>query len=192
MRQREIPGLPKSVVGWIFNHARKNFWRVSSWYEIDDLIQDGIVCAYKCLDRYGRPGIDIDEPHFMRLVQTTFFNHIAEMLRHSRAIDEINIQDISMERNESDILDGILGNTSVSEQDFTVLIKELPDKLRRVVELLLTDDGAKELRRSLRVRFGGENETFSDRLYKLTGFPKNEDFESELRSYIWELSSGLI
>lgn len=84
----EYAGLPKSVVGWIYNHASRNFWRVADWYELDDLIQDGLVGAYKCLEKYGEPGKDIDPPHFMALVKSTFYNHIGDLLRHSRREQE--------------------------------------------------------------------------------------------------------
>src|ERR1700757_4971786 len=82
------PVLPTPVVGWIIRHSRKNLWRMASWYEIDDLIQDGLMCGYKCLQRYGIPGIEIDHPHFMRLVQSTFRNYIGELLRSKRIVDD--------------------------------------------------------------------------------------------------------
>jgi len=189
---RNCPNLPQAVIGFIHNHARKNFWRVASWYEIEDLIQDGLLCAYKCIDRYGKPGVDIDEPHFMRLVQSTFYNHIGELLRWSRAVDDsTKISDLSSKLQEQDILDRIL-ESEEPEQEFLVLIKELPEQLRKIVELYFSEDGIKKIRKSLRIRFDGNNETMSERLNKLTGFSIDKNFETELRSYLWEREMELI
>ncbi len=181
-----VPNLPPSVVGWIYNHARKNYWRMASWYEIDDLIQDGLVCAYKCLDRYGP---DLDPPHFMRLVQRTFYNHIGELLRSSRIIDDsTKIADLGRDLDESMVLDRITVPEE-GDQEFYLLIKELPDTLKKVVELYMNSP-EKLLR--LRSKLNGANETLKERLYKLTGFDQNKDFETELRDYLWEREVGLI
>lgn len=79
------PGLQ----GWIKNKARQEYWRVSRWYELGDLIQDGYLCYLKCRNKYalnppdpGAMPLNTSMPtndqrrHFMALVKTTYFNHI--------------------------------------------------------------------------------------------------------------------
>lgn len=183
--------LPRGVTGWVYNHARSNYWRLASWYELDDLIQDGLMIAYKCVAKYGFPGEDLDEPHFMRLVQIAFFNHIAQLLRVSRAVDEqTKLADLSTVNSETDALERLAEAEYVSEQDYAVLIDELPAHLRRVVMLFMSDEGAKAVRRPLRKRHKND-ETMSDRLAKLAGFPSYLDFETELRAYLWEREAGI-
>ncbi len=182
----DIQVLPKPVIGWIYNHARKNYWRMASYYELDDLIQDGLMCAYKCLDRYGT---DLDPPHFMKLVQRSFHNYIGELLRSSRIVnDNTNISDLNSKYSETTILDKI-STPEEGEQELNILISELPETLRKVVELYINNP---EKVRKLRSRLNGRDETLSDRLFKLTGFDRRRDFETELRSYLWEREVGLI
>ncbi len=209
-------GLPAPVVGWIRNHAVKNYWRVAGVYELDDLIQDGLLKAYQCRKRYGLPGGPdcpscestesrirfvrqgrreiavnvclacstryLDRPHFMALVKTSFHRHIAELLRTKRGLDDVTIKvgDIDPDRADKTVVAKLAGVTE-PVQELAVLVAELPVKLRRVVEFYVRDDPTR-LWRNLRVRLDGADETLSDRLYRLTGFPKDEDFEAELRA----------
>ena len=124
--------LPKPVLGWIYNHARKNFWRVAPWYEIDDLINDGIMKAYECLDRYGIPGEDIDPPHFMSLVKTSFHNHIGDLLRHSRGEQEVTnkIGDLAGQMTETQFLDRVV-SLDHADQKLASFITKMPEMLRR-------------------------------------------------------------
>lgn len=192
MTQKTHPdlGLPAPVVGWIHNHAAKNFWRVAEWYELDDLISDGMMLAYKCRERYGEPGVDLDPPHFMALVKSSFHNHIGDMLRRSRGVDDsTKIADLEAGRSEADIVDHL--GCDAGSQDLAMLVHDLPDYLRRVVEFYLSDD-PRRLWSALRSRLGGANESLSERLHKLTGFPEDLDFETELRSFLWERERGLV
>lgn len=63
---------------WIARTARENFWRVQSFYEIDDLIQDGYICYMKVRSRYPQAK---KPAHIMRLLQVTFKNHIQDLAR---------------------------------------------------------------------------------------------------------------
>jgi hypothetical protein len=218
--------LPASVAGWIRNHSVKNYWRVAGWYELDDLVQDGILKAYQCIDRYGVPGGPncpicggssirvrlvkqgdkeistqvcrdcetriVDPPHFMALVKTAFYKHIAELLRRKRGVDDVTFKmvDIAEKNNSSENDTFSAFPASEPLQEFAVLVAELPEKLRRVVEFYLFDDPTK-LWRNLRVRLDGEDETLKQRLAKLTGFPQNEDFETALRVYLWRREADL-
>lgn len=180
--------LPRSVVGWIYNHSKANYWRVASFYEFDDLVHDGLMKAYACQARYGTPGVDVDEPHFQSLVKTAFRNHIGDILRkHRRVNDSKKFADFSQTLSETDVLDRIAEPTQ-PEQDFASFVATLPDSLRKVVQLYLSSP---EKTRNLRVRLNGSNETLSERLHRLTGFPLERDFETEFRAFLWEDDKGL-
>lgn len=179
------PGLPAPVVGWIYNHATKNFWRVASWYELDDLVQDGLMKAYGCLERYGIPGVDIDPPHFMALVKSAFHNHIGDLLRHSRPEQELtsHVGDMAAD-NETE--GGYLDRASEPEspaQELAAFISGMPEALRRAVLLYLNTP---EKLRPRRVHLEDDTTFEAKILQRLAGFPKRFDFETELRAYIWE------
>lgn len=176
-------GLPSSVVGWIYNNSRKNYWRVAEFYEFNDLVQDGLMKAYQCLNKYGKPGVDIDPPHFQSLVKSAFRSHLGDILRKHRRVN------ITKRFEESEVLYGDNAGADryvepvQPEQDFAVFVMTLPDMLRKAVEVYLREP---EKLRNLRVRLNGTNETLSERLSKLCGFPADRDFETELRAFIWE------
>ena len=176
-------GLPRPVVGWIHNHAVKNYWRVANWCELDDLIQDGLLVAYKCLRRYGEPGKNIDPPHFMALVKTAFYRHITEILRRSRAEQEhvVKVADAAGSASESSFLDRVAGVVDL-DPDTAAMIARMPAPLRRAVEFYVGH--AEQIRG--RVFMDDSGDTDAQKLHKLTGFPLRFDFETELRAYLWE------
>jgi hypothetical protein len=185
--------IPQPVIGWIANHARKNYWRLADWYDLDDLIHDGLMKAYECKARYGVPGETIDHPHYMRLVQTSFRNHIGELLRHMRGVDDhTKLTDMAMvDQDETDVIDRI-AEADETPQDYALLLAELPPHLHTVVSLMSSVDGSKALRKRLRTRLSGHDETAVERLHKLTGYPVDRNFEAELRTYLWERENGLL
>lgn len=77
------PYLDDGMQGFIANFARKNYWKVSSWYDLDDLVQDGFMCFAKCRARY----VEMDNPEptrddiriMMARVRTTFERHIIKL-----------------------------------------------------------------------------------------------------------------
>jgi len=78
---------------WMVKVAHSQFWRVASWYELDDLLQDGFLCHAKVVSRY--PHV-YNPAHLGKLFQTTFLNHIhtlATKRRHS--ISEVYLDDIA-------------------------------------------------------------------------------------------------
>lgn len=220
----DLQTLPAQVVRWIRSHSAKNYWRVTGWYELDDLIQDGLLKAYQCLEKYGAPGGPdcpscgsanirlrvvrrkssetvvqvcrecgarfIDPPHFMALVQQSFHRQIAELLRRKRGVDDVTVKTATIGEDESEVLSR-LGSLEQPLQELAVLVAEMPDRLRRVVEFYLGDDPTR-LWRNLRVRLDGEDETLDSRLRRLTGFPEGANFEAELRTYLWERNADLI
>jgi hypothetical protein len=178
----ESSGLPKSVVGWIINHSTRNFWRVADWYELDDLISDGLLVAYKCRERYGEPGKDLDPPHFMALVKTSFYRHIGDLLRVSRAEQEVTVRigDAAGESSEASFLDRA-AEPAEGGQDFLALLADMPESLRKAVALFFAKKGP-------RVHLEGADESEAEWLKRLADFPLRHDFETELRAYLWESS----
>ena len=172
----ESLGLPKSVVGWIVNHATSNYWRVADWYELDDLIQDGLVKAYQCQQKYGA---DQDPPLFMAQVKKAFYRHITDLLRDSRPEQACTsrVGDVAGELDETAYLDRHAPSVD-GDFDLAALIAEMPPSLRKACALMV--DRTKHPRVHLEL----EDETESHWLKRLAGFPLRHDFETVLRDYL--------
>ncbi len=175
--------LPEPVVKWIFKHSRLNYWRVAPWCDLDD---------YKVRNKYGDPLRDeIDHPHFMELVITTFTRFIGDELRKNRIVYDgiVHLADTNVSRSEETGIDYLKGGKE-GDQEFGCMISELPEKLRRVVEVYLLKP--QSLRR-LRSYLDRPDQTFADKLYQLTGVRfSEEEFETALRSYLWMRQRGLL
>lgn len=200
---RSLPdyhGLPKSVVGWIYKHAARNFWRVADWYDLDDLIQDGLLMAYKCRERYGESGKDLDPPHFMALVKSTFQHHIGDLLRHSRGEQECTIRlgDMAAKAALSDerILDA-LTEPSCPTQELAALVAGMPASLAAAVAEHMRKFAADANQRprdmeqipEARLRRRRRHYTTATRDADLAAadpFLAESNFEVLLRAYLWE------
>lgn len=125
--------LPSPIVGWIHNFAVHNYWRVAGFYELDDLCQDGLLCAVRCRNRYG----DITDQHLMTLVKTSFNRYLIDLTRRYRAAgDVVYLADLGVDEV------AVLEKYSVAENPLGELVRcieELPDYLYWVIKCLLTD-----------------------------------------------------
>jgi hypothetical protein len=184
--------IPKEVLGWISNHSRKNYWRVASFYEVDDLIQDGIIKAYEVINRYGVPGLEIDRPHYMALVKTSFNNHIVDLLRKytPEKVSVVSLQSLckpTINRmdgmDENEVLEQLLGGED-GDQEENMFVVEMPEYLRKGVQFFLSNPNTFQY---LRKRLQSEkDESLSSKLARMVGFPEDFNFEEELRSYLWQ------
>lgn len=157
--------------GWLFRTAAKNYWRLASWYDLDDLIQDGYVCYCKVLSRYPDA---TDAPHRMALFKRTYLNWIHDLANKRTK----SVQEVSYERAPSAEDDGaasVLDRAVCPAGDLAqvrVLVAAAPEYVRRALELFTTEDGLRRLRSSYRLRAAGDRlvrETMNDRLCRLLG-----------------------
>jgi hypothetical protein len=156
--------LDRGLRGWIVNTSRAQHWRVSSWYSLEDLEQDGYLCYAKCWHHY-RTLFDVPEPtpdqrrHFMALVKTAYVNHIATLsTKFPVRCGEIAVSQLDLPLDEKllpreaseDLLDRLLPPEAEQASVLCALAK-LPVELADVVERLLQDgfDGGKYLRRKI-------------------------------------------
>lgn len=115
------PYLDRAMRGWLIRTATKNFWRVADWYDLDDLIQDGYLCYYKCYRKYRhltelRHPRQEDKRRFMALVQATFTNHITN-LANSR----------------TQTVETPLSNTELTDVGVEAILKEPEDVTARLM-----------------------------------------------------------
>ena len=153
------------VRGWIFKTAMKNYWRMASWYDFEDLIQDGFLHFYRVRERYK----DVkDKPHLMRLFQTCYRNHIHDLAnKRTRTPEHLFVDLITPDSSEYDVLDRLKG---IEEEigPLLVLLRQAPSEVREVLELFLTDSGLCKLSGPT-LRFDNARETFNAKLCRLLG-----------------------
>lgn len=80
--------MDEGAAAWLQRTAAKNLWRVPDYYELDDLVSDGMECWVKVTQRYSNVK---SAAHLMALFKTTFTNHVHDLARKKmRMPDSIN------------------------------------------------------------------------------------------------------
>lgn len=178
--------------GWLKNTAREEYWRVKKWYQLSDLVQDGVICYCKCRNKYilgpTKPGwqdlntatpSDAQRRHFMRLVQSAYWNHIKTLSgRFARACED-RVSDLTGGGDEMRTLENWLP-PQPEEASAILAIKQAPTEIAEAISRLVQDgiDGGQYLRSRLRERDGrvivgrcALRETTTERLARVLGDP---------------------
>jgi hypothetical protein len=167
MYSTKSTGIQNSLIGWIYKQSSKHYWRVSGWYEFDDLIQDGMYVAIKCQTKYGK---NLPEKQFAALVRTAFTNHITDLANKRTTGKPHNPEKLGFEKNaqtevrlDDEALE-LLSSTlkEDSTQFLAVVIHEAPAAVRRVFFLFSDLEQLKKVRKPLK-----NGETINDRLCSL-------------------------
>lgn len=131
--------LDEGLKRWIYRTAHRNYWRVSRWYDLDDLIQDGFLCYQKCAHKYRRlqrkrkPRKD-DRRNFMALVKRAYENHIHDLASKRTVQKEYAVSrllPISTDLHHDQWLEQYGGHTEPAE--FLLYFNELQPKVRKVL-----------------------------------------------------------
>lgn len=176
------PELNNSVIGWIYNESYRSLWKVARWYDFEDLVQDGLMIAIKCRQRYG----DVDLPHFTALVKTSFKNHISSLQHRNNCNGiEYHIAELAdiKHLSETQALDKIC-DPELPQQEIACTLGELPEPIKTVLRLFLSKENLRRLRLPLRATLNDED-TPAKRLKRLAGWPEEQDFESELQKRLF-------
>lgn len=154
--------------GWIYNTARKNYWRVAASCELDDLIQEGYWIYYHVVRRY--PHVR-DRAHLMRLVQISYVTRIHDLARRDKR-PEVAFDDLPPV---------VVNSMGYGPQ---TLMGDAPPFVRLALYALMTADG-RTLRAEPRERIRGRRETFNERLCRMTGLdPKIVDLPAEIKKFL--------
>ncbi len=151
---------------WMLKTAHKEHWRIASWYDLEDLIQEGYVCYYKVRERYPDA---TDRPHIMCLFQRTFTNRLHDLAKRKTRLTEVVMSDFPSSQFIDNFWDSLL---PVDDEIATLytLINQVTNETKAVLNLLTSEAGRKSLRAVYRVKLGGHRETFNERLCRLTGY----------------------
>ena len=162
---------------WLVKFARKNYWRVATWIDLDDLIQDGYAAYYETLMRYPTAK---DAAHIQSLFKLVFRSKIEDLVRaHKKQIDDAR----------SDIVENIDNNPSASMllpdfSNFHALLVKAPQQIKDALNLLNSEQGRQKLAQPLSRTESGRRETLNERFCALLGYdPSQTDVVTMLRSY---------
>jgi hypothetical protein len=179
------PEMDASAIRWLWKTARKNYWRVSHWYDLDDLVQDGYLHYARLCNKY--PDIEI-RAHIMGLFKRIYLNHIHDLSkRRTRGPVEVLECDLLTRQTDSNDESPLLWESLCavdSEQDFFDLIASAPTPVQQILNLFTTEASCKLLRAPYRWRHG-TRETFNERLCRMLGYsPDQIDLAGILRGYL--------
>lgn len=180
MRRVRLPykGMDFGARVWMRRLAAKQFWRVASWYELEDLIQDGHIHWWRIVERYP----DVTDAHRMSLFKTTFQNHIHNLAKHKTRCPEVTVTVLAGNEDHSDFWERLV----VEDFDFAncnLLIAKAPEPVQKFMRLMASEDGPRHMRALYRKRRGGGRETTNDRLCRLLGI-EHADILGMVRDYL--------
>jgi hypothetical protein len=189
---RKDPYLDEGMRGYIVRTARQEYWRVAAWYDLEDLIQDGLLCYAKCRARYGELRIKNhpssgDRKWMMQLVKTAFYRHIMTLSsRAARAPGEVAVSQLVQDDGPgmAEVWDYI-APPHPAEAHLALTLSSLPQELVDLITIL-AGDGAEALgfeRRHIGRRLG--RETTNEYYCRLLGLhPERWDIRSMIREYL--------
>lgn len=159
---------------WLYRIAKANHWRVASWIDLDDLIQDGFLCWQIAVTKYP----DIDNPKIaMRLFQTIYTN-----LLHDLA----NKRTITTEYSFSLFDDAAIFHFEQQACEFGEMLRlviEAPPLISKCLRDLLFS--GLDLSAPYRTWLDGRRETFNDRLCRLLKVDPNKvNLHQALHNYL--------
>jgi DNA-directed RNA polymerase specialized sigma24 family protein len=170
--------MDKSAQRWMFKYAHKNYWRVASWYELDDLVQEGYMCWWRVIRHYPDA---TDVPHVMRLFQRTFSNRIHDLSKKRTAQLDLPIADcVSSEEAEATFIE----RNDVSVSDLHGLAHAATTVRNAICALV---EQADKLRAPTRRYSDGKRQTTNEKLCSLTGCdPSMIDLVAEIKHCLGE------
>ncbi len=166
-------------MGWIVKTARKNFWRVKAYCELDDLIQDGVLHYCRIVAKY--PHVT-SKAHLMGLFKVTYINHFNDLSKKVSRVELIPISALLRPmQSETTVWDRLIGVEDQSG-DLAVRLAQAPKPVHTILQLLLTNEGCRRLRSPYRVNKDGTRQTTNDRLRRLAGVGPGIDILSMIRN----------
>lgn len=155
---------------WLIKNAKRNYWRVAGWIELEDLIQDGCMLWVSTRRRYTDA---IFLPHVMRLWQVTYINHIHDLARQRTRMLETTFSQFDD--------DAAYAITNLEACDFSELLRlmaEAPGHLKAILIAMHVKQWPTQPGR----RPDGSRMTISDRIALLAGVEPSE--ARMLRGYL--------
>lgn len=186
----DFPKMDKGALGWMIKFAHKNYWRMASWLDMDDLLQEGYAAYAEVAQRYPTA---IEPQHRMRLFQLVLHSRIEDLAMARTKQPDSCLSDVTLEEGEE-------SQFEIADPEFSSIVaaaKEVPS-IEAVLRLFTDNDSLKQLNAVYRKRLNGHRETVNERLCRLTEFDDietriNEGTATATQVLIWAFrSAGLI
>lgn len=167
---------------WLHKTARQHYWRVASYIDLDDLIQDGYLEYHRIVTRYAETAKT--RAQIMALFKRVFHMRLHDLANaRTKSVPEVLYSDIAVEgASEAAVWERLV---ATADTDFMFFV-EAPKPVRDVLSVLQTERGIRRLRARPRHRADtGQRWTLNDRLCGLLGVdPKSVDLATALRNYL--------
>lgn len=167
------PGVDRNLVRSIISTARKNYWRMPAWMDLDDLIQEGFVCLARCRVKYP----DYAAGHFRASVIQSFNNRITDIVVREAGNRKYRAENPGKRKRAEVAVDTLPERAAENDTFFEASLSLAPAPVQAV--LALFNDPAKiELMQGWRT-------LTNRRLCKLVGTdPRKIDLVASLREYL--------
>jgi hypothetical protein len=172
-----------SAERWLSQYAMRNLWRVSDWYELDDLIQEGLL-YWHWVATYYQDTVH-DRPHMMRLFQATYRNRIhALALERTRRLTNwrgsMVREDHTLDQEQWEYQQFSDHGEQAAGIELAGLLAHAPEPVRCLLAFLARNDGPARLR-SLASGPG----SFNRRVAQLIGWSgRTPNFHRMLSEYL--------
>jgi len=154
----------EGAIRWMQGYARRNYWRVAAWMELDDLIQDGYYSWCEVCWRYPHA---VNTPaHIMSLFKLCYADKITDLSRGKTKQQDDARSDI-VEVYEGDSV------TIPDPSNFNLLLAKAPKIVKDTIDLLTSDSMKDELHKPYEKQTSGRRETLNERLCKLLKLDSN-------------------
>lgn len=186
---------------WLLKTARSNYWRVASYIDLDDLIQDGYLTYHRVVSRYSQTK---SRAHIMALFKRVYHNHLHDLANErSHSVAEVLYADLISSAggpsvlSEEQVWERLL---AVADTDL-VFMAEAPRPIRDLLSAVTSERGIRRMRSRQRVRTTPDPEptrirlkrkiqieprqTLNDKFCSLLGYdPSKVDLVAVLRAYL--------
>jgi DNA-directed RNA polymerase specialized sigma24 family protein len=138
------PYLDAGVRGWLVNTVRQHYWKVASWFEFDDLLQEGYLAFAKCRAKFEPMHKEVeahpeDRKRFMAYFQMAFNNRIIDLQQHPRSkLQEMSYASLSDNQTEG-IESWTESAAELSDANLASLLAQAPTEITEMLKQILVD-----------------------------------------------------
>lgn len=180
------PFFDEGMQGFIVNTTQREYWRVAGVCDLDDLLQEGLMCYHKCRQRYSQDeNRDVTAPltreWLQALVARAFMNRIYDLAakkKHGFAVAASSIA--ASDESPEEFLERNL--PAQESSTLGAVLAQAPWELLELLRLL-AGDGGEALGFKRKGRSAGR-ETTNEFYCRILGVdPKERNLVEELRTH---------
>jgi|ERR1019366_4799806 hypothetical protein len=180
--RRYTPQWKGFVEGFVTNFLKKNYWRVQSHMEYDDVMQEAYVKFLYLKRKYGA----LDTPqHFMALYKISWVNDFHELstLASKHRLEVCEHQLLDEDSDYFNMIESVVGDTN-NDGELSVMIEQAPSDVKLVLQLMLTAPvEALEMFSAIWKQQGKKKEFNNTHLCEILGLPFKTDIVGKINSY---------